>query len=84
MANSNQCARLTHEGALNLIQAAASAAKDLGISECVVVGDNGGNVLASLRMDGAKYLSMHSAQAKAVSAASSGRPTRGMNAEIAS
>jgi uncharacterized protein GlcG (DUF336 family) len=50
----------------------------MGVPQCVAIVDNGGNLLAFARMDGAKPLSVDSAMRKAISAASSRAPTGGM------
>lgn len=75
--------RLTHHAALTAIQAAIAKAQSIGHPVDIVVVDEGGNVVASVRMDGAKLLSMRTATAKAMSAASHRRPTTEIDAEIA-
>ncbi|WP_352818795.1 heme-binding protein [Mesorhizobium sp. M0207] len=62
---------LTHDGALKAVAAGAARAVTMGVPQCLVVVDASGEVLASLRMDGARFLSMRTAQAKAC--------TRGVN-----
>ncbi len=74
--------RLTHEGALMIIDAAVAKAAAMGVPQCIAGGDDGGNLLAFLRMDGAKFLSTDSATRKAISAVSSRAPTGGMSAEV--
>ena len=50
----------------------------MGVPQCFVVVDASGETIASLRMDGARYLSMHTAQAKARTAASINAATGAM------
>ncbi|TXN39207.1 heme-binding protein [Methylobacterium sp. WL7] len=76
-------ARLTHAAALIALQAAVAHAEAIGVPEVVAVVDADGNLLAFLRMDGAKLLSRESALAKAVTAASNGAPTGGLAADLA-
>jgi glc operon protein GlcG len=75
-------AKLTHEAALQLVQAAAAAATKIGQPQVIVVVDEGGHPLTMLRMDGSRVLSIDSATAKARSAANSGMPTGGISAEL--
>ncbi|GAB5510767.1 MAG: heme-binding protein [Hyphomicrobiales bacterium] len=63
---------LTHEGALAMLQAAVSKAEEIGQPQCIVIVDASGELLAELRMTGAKFLSRKSARAKALTAASIG------------
>ncbi|SIT56993.1 conserved hypothetical protein [Mesorhizobium prunaredense] len=53
----------------------------MGVPQCFVVVDASGETIASLRMDGARYLSMHTAQAKARTAASINAATGAMSFE---
>jgi len=66
-----------------MLQAAERKAAEIGWHVDIVVVDEGGNVLASLRMDDAKLLSLHTATTKAVSAASHRRPTTEIDAVMA-
>jgi uncharacterized protein GlcG (DUF336 family) len=75
--------KLTHHAALTAIQAAMAKASDIGWHVDIVVVDAGGNVIACVRMDDAKLLSMFTATTKAVSAASHRRPTSEIDAEMA-
>jgi uncharacterized protein GlcG (DUF336 family) len=59
--------KLTHDGALALIQAGIAKAREMGVPQC---------------MDGAKFLSATSALNKARTAASNRVPTGGAHAEI--
>jgi len=74
--------RLTHDGATRIIAAAVAKAEAMGIPQCIAVVDDGGNLLAFLRMDGAKFLSIESSIHKAVTAASLRVPTGSMSAEV--
>jgi len=66
---------LTHEGVLRMLQAAAEKADALGQPQCIVIVDASCTDLASLRMTGAKVLSLESARSKARTAASIGAPS---------
>lgn len=61
---------LTHSAALEMLNAAVTAATAMNQPQCVVIVDQSGETLASIRMTGAKYLSMLSARTKARTAAS--------------
>ena len=61
---------LTDSALLTMLQAAVAKADDIGQPQCIVVVDASGVTLAQLRMSGAKFLSLKSAQAKARTAAS--------------
>ncbi len=73
---------LTHAGALAILEAAVAKALEIGVPQCIAVVDAGGNLLAFVRMDGAKVLSQRSATRKAVTAASSRGATGGMPEEL--
>jgi glc operon protein GlcG len=75
--------RLTHAGALHLLEAAIAAAEAMGVPQCVAIVDEGCNLLAFARMDGARVLSIESATRKAMTAASTGLPTGELAAEKA-
>jgi uncharacterized protein GlcG (DUF336 family) len=77
-----QTQTLTHEGAMTVLQGAIAKAEAIQVPQCVAVVDPGGNLLAYIRMDGAKVLSQFSATQKAMTAASSRVPTGGVNAEV--
>lgn len=66
---------LTHQGALAVLQAAVAKAETMGQPQCIVIVDANGEVLAEVRMTGAKFLSRKSALAKALTAASIGNET---------
>jgi uncharacterized protein GlcG (DUF336 family) len=74
--------KLTHGGALKILNAAIAKAEAMGVPQCIAVVDDGGDLLAFVRMDGAKFLSIESATRKAVTAASSRMPTGGLSPEI--
>ena len=75
--------KLTHHAALTAIHAAVDKALEIGWNVDIVVVDEGGNVVACVRMDGANLLSMFTATTKAQSAASHRRPTTEIDAEMA-
>jgi len=60
---------LTHEGALRVLRAAIERASEMQKPQCIAVVDGSGHLLAFVRMDGAKFLSILTAQRKAVTAA---------------
>ena len=67
--------KLTHEGALRALDAALKKAESLGVPQNITIVDDGGNLLAFVRMDGAKTMSIRTSQKKAVSAASHRQPS---------
>ena len=74
--------KLNHAAAWDLVQHAAEAATAMGVPQVIAVVDEGCNLLAFLRMDGSRVLSIESAQHKAMTSAATGRPTGGMDAEL--
>ncbi|MCW5889905.1 MAG: heme-binding protein [bacterium] len=74
--------QLTHAGALAVLEAAVAKATEIGVPQCIAVVDAGGNLLAFVRMDGAKVLSQRSATRKAVTAASSRAASGGMPEDL--
>ncbi|MDA9865463.1 heme-binding protein [bacterium] len=74
---------LTHEAALEMLRAGVAAAHELGQPQCIVIVDKSGETLASLRMTGAKYLSLVSARTKARTAASIGVESNQIPPEVA-
>ncbi len=70
-----QTATLTHHGALAMITAAVAQAEAMEQPQCIVIVDGSGQLLAELRMTGARFLSRKSALAKALTAASTGKPS---------
>jgi uncharacterized protein GlcG (DUF336 family) len=73
--------RLTHEGALMLLHAAVEHAASMKQPQDIAIVDQGLNLLAFIRMDGARVPSAKSALRKAMTAAATGRPTGGMSPE---
>ncbi|WP_214475405.1 heme-binding protein [Mesorhizobium sp. dw_380] len=69
---------LTHDGGMKAVAAGAVRAVTMGVPQCLVVVDASGETLDSLRMDGARFLSLSTAQAKARTAASVNAATGGM------
>ncbi|MFT2215644.1 GlcG/HbpS family heme-binding protein [Rhizobium giardinii] len=82
MSNFKESVTLTHAGALMALSAAIEHAGKLNVPQCVFLVDGSGETIASVRMDGAKYLSMHTARSKARTAASINAPTGAMPAEF--
>lgn len=74
---------LTHAASLDMLHAAVAKADEIGQPQCIVIVDKSGEVLASLRMTGAKFLSLRSATAKARTAASTGGESGAIPAEVA-
>lgn len=75
--------RLSHAGAMVVLQAALARAEAMGVAQNIVVVDDGGNLMAFLRMDGAKLMSMRTARAKAISAASHRQPSGRLDPALA-
>lgn len=74
--------RLTQAGAMTMIEAGVKKAVTMGKPQCIAVVDEGGNLLAFTRMDGAKILSIESSIRKAATAASSRGPTGGIQGDL--
>lgn len=68
---------ITEESARILIDAARAKATEIGVPQNIAVVDTGGRLLAFHRMAGAKFHSIATSQAKAVTAASIAAPTGG-------
>jgi uncharacterized protein GlcG (DUF336 family) len=66
-------ARLTNAALMAMLAAAVDKATAMGQPQCIVIVDASAVDLASLRMVGARVLSLRSARAKAQTAASTGR-----------
>ena len=77
-----QTQELTHDAAMIILQGAIAKANEMRVPQCIAIVDTGGNLLAFVRMDGAKVLSQLSATQKAITAASSRVPTGGVPADI--
>ena len=82
MADTVASLKLTSDGAMRLLQAAIAKAKDMKVPQCISVVDTGGHLLAFFRMDGAFTQSIDTALMKAMTAASYGIPTGGIEAGI--
>ena len=78
MAETSAYLKLTHEGALAALTAGIAKAADMGQPQCISIVDNGGHLLAFIRMDGAFHMSMETALRKAKTAACYGQPTGGL------
>ncbi|TPI26681.1 heme-binding protein [Mesorhizobium sp. B2-1-8] len=83
MAMFRETISLTHAGALKAVAAGSARATAIGVPQCLVIVDASGETLASLRMDGARFLSLRTAQAKARTAASVNAATGGMAPDAA-
>ena len=79
-----QAKRLTYEGAQTLLASAIAAAEKMGVPQCIAIVDEGCNLVAFARMDGARVLSITSAQRKAMTAAATGKPTGDLPDELGS
>jgi uncharacterized protein GlcG (DUF336 family) len=82
MALTRPAVKMTHAAALQLVEAAAAAATAMGVPQCIAVVDEGCNLLAFLRMDGGRVLSVDSARRKAETAAATGKQTGDNDAEL--
>ncbi|MSQ71356.1 MAG: heme-binding protein [Betaproteobacteria bacterium] len=67
--------KLSHAAALKALEAGMAKARAINQPQCITVVDDGGHLLAFVRMDGAKFVSIDSSHNKAVSAASARAPT---------
>ena len=67
--------RLTHRAVMTMLNAAIAKAEEISQPQCVVIVDASGELLAELRMTGAKFLSRKSARMKALTAASTSAPS---------
>ncbi len=74
---------LTHVAALEMLAAGIAEADRIDQPQCIVIVDKSGETLASIRMTGAKYLSLLSAKSKARTAASIGAPSGNIPAPVA-
>lgn len=79
MATTKASLKLTHEGALKALAGAVAKAEALGVPQNITIVDDGGNLLAFVRMDGAKMLSRETSMSKAITAASHRQPTSRLN-----
>ena len=67
---------LTMDDALQMINGAVAYARERGYRMGLAVVDAHGNLLASVRMDGARFLTPETARGKAYASAAYGRPSR--------
>ena len=74
---------LGEAAALKILDAARAKAAEIGVPQNIAVVDRGGRLLAFCRMDGAKFHSVDTSIAKAVTAASIKAPTGAAPAEFA-
>ena len=79
MATTRPSLKLTHDGALKALAGAVAKAEALGVPQNITIVDDGGNLLAFVRMDGAKLLSRETSMSKAITAASHRQPTSRLN-----
>lgn len=70
---------LTHDAVIAMMQNGIAKATEIGQPQCLVIVDASGETIGSLRMSGAKYLSMRSARTKARTAAANRAATGGMD-----
>lgn len=75
MAYTRPSLKLTHEGAMHALRAGIEKASALGAPQNITLVDDGGNLLAFVRMDGAKTFSIMTSHKKALSAASHRQPS---------
>ncbi|MDI4231961.1 heme-binding protein [Bradyrhizobium sp. Arg237L] len=75
MATTKPSLKLTHDGALKALAGAIAKAEELNAAQNISIVDDGGNLLAFVRMDGAKLLSRETSMSKAITAASHRQPT---------
>jgi glc operon protein GlcG len=75
MADFRQTLSLSHQGVLKALAAAVAKAEEIGVPQNIVIVDQSGVPLGSIRMDGAKYLSIDTATGKARLAASHNAPS---------
>ena len=74
--------KLTDAGARLLLDAAVEHARAMGVPQCIAIVDEGCNLLAFIRMDGARVLSIKSSQRKAMTAATTGKPTGSLDPAV--
>jgi len=78
----NQRAELNDTAAMLMVAAARDHALSIGVPQNIAVVDAGGRLLAFCRMQGAKFHSIETSTAKAVTAASISAPTGGASADF--
>tara|TARA_B100000686_G_C16631601_1_gene884995 strand:- start:357 stop:779 length:423 start_codon:yes stop_codon:yes gene_type:complete len=67
--------KLTHEGALSALTAGIEKAIEINQPQCISIVDEGGHLIAFIRMDGAFHMSNETSLRKARTAACYGDPT---------
>ena len=67
--------RLTNDGAKKMMAAALAKAKESGVAVSIAIADAGGHLILLERMEGGRFHTVHSSTTKAVTAASTQRPT---------
>ena len=72
--------RLSSSDAKHLIDGARNTANEIGVSMCIAIVDESGNLIAFDRMDGGKVTSITIAQDKAFTAAAARKATHEYNA----
>lgn len=75
MADTFPSLKLSQAAAFKALEAGITKARALGVPQCIAVVDDGGHLLAFVRMDGARFVSIDSSCNKAVAAASTRRVT---------
>ena len=75
MSSTRPALKLTHAGALTALAGAVAKAEALGVPQNITIVDEGGNLLAYVRMDGAKLLSRETSLSKAITSASHRAPS---------
>lgn len=65
MANSRSIQNITLEGAMKVLAAAQGKAEEIGVPMCMAVCDVGGNLVATIRMDGAPLIPLEVSRDKA-------------------
>ena len=70
--------KLPHKGAFAVLNAGVEKAVEIGQPQCISVVDNGGNLLAFIRMDGAFHMSLETSLRKARTAACYMEPSGGL------
>jgi glc operon protein GlcG len=67
--------RLTHEASLKMLQAGVAKANEIGVKVSLAVVDQSCQVIALLKMDGARFFAARTTVKKAITSASQRRPT---------
>ena len=75
--------KLTNDGAMYVLARAIEAAQKMAVPQCIAIVDEGCNLLAFTRMDGARVLSIESATRKAMTAAAIGQPSTSLPSDKA-